>query len=248
MAPEQALGGDLDARADQYALGCILFEMLTGQVPFDHPTNPTAILVKHQRDPVPALRTAAPTARVPASVELLLSRMLAKRPEDRFASLQEVAAALLPEIASMAPDEELLTGGLAGGLPRPPGRSTLTTKVLLRPKRWQLFVAAAGVCALVGGSAVLGVRQVLLGRRGEQAVPRAVIDSLRERAVEVLRQQITAPAAELRLGAATALGRSRDVALRPLLEPLLASPDPATAARAAEALGELEARLGVPLR
>ncbi|MFO0574412.1 MAG: HEAT repeat domain-containing protein [Polyangia bacterium] len=239
MAPEQALGGELDARADQYALGCILFEMLTGHVPFDHPSSPTAILVKHQRDPVPSLRSLAPAARVPAGVEEILLRMLAKRPEERFASLQEVVAALLPEIANMSPNEELLTGGREGALPRPTGRSTLTTKVLLRPKRWQLFAAAAGLCALVGGSAVLGVRQVLLGRRGEQAVPRAVIDSLRERAVEVLRQQLGAPATELRLGAATALGRSRDVALRPLIEPLLVSPDPALAARAAEALGEL---------
>ena len=53
-SPEQASGSQLDARTDIYALGCILFELLTGSVPFSG-SNPFAILSKHISDPLPSL-------------------------------------------------------------------------------------------------------------------------------------------------------------------------------------------------
>ncbi len=92
MSPEQAAGdGHLDGRADTYALGCVLYELLIGQPPF---TGPTAqvILARQAVDPVPSLRTVRST--VPPSVEAAIVRALAKVPADRFATAGEFAQAL----------------------------------------------------------------------------------------------------------------------------------------------------------
>jgi serine/threonine protein kinase len=80
MAPEQCVGtGECDHRADLYALGCILFEMLAGTSPYGFlPTR--AALVAHVRGPVPDL---AIHADVPASIARLVASLLAKHPGDR---------------------------------------------------------------------------------------------------------------------------------------------------------------------
>jgi serine/threonine-protein kinase len=89
MAPEQATGSAVDARSDVYAAGVLAYEMLTGTLPIEEDT-PIATLVAHQT------RTPdAPSQRVPAippAVDALLLRALAKRPEDRFASMDAFAA------------------------------------------------------------------------------------------------------------------------------------------------------------
>src|SRR6266545_7104132 len=77
IAPEQAQGLEVDARTDVYALGCCLYEMLTGQVPFTGPT-PVAIAYRHVReDPTPP-RMLNPD--VPESLELVTLKAMAKRP------------------------------------------------------------------------------------------------------------------------------------------------------------------------
>jgi eukaryotic-like serine/threonine-protein kinase len=91
MSPEQATGDFLDGRADQYALGCVLYEMLAGTPPFQGSTG-QSILARHAVDPVPSLRTVRAT--VPAGVERAITRALAKCSADRFPTTADFALAL----------------------------------------------------------------------------------------------------------------------------------------------------------
>ncbi len=89
-APEQLMGGDIDARADQYALAATAFHLLTGVPPYPH-TNPVAVISQHLTAPQPQLGQWRPEL---ADLDDVLSRALAKNPEDRFAHCQEFADAL----------------------------------------------------------------------------------------------------------------------------------------------------------
>jgi DNA-binding SARP family transcriptional activator len=92
MSPEQARGAaSIDGRSDIYSLGCVLYEMLTGTPPFTGATR-TAVLSRVMADPLPPLRRVCPSA--PAGVEQAVARALAKRPEERFASADELALEL----------------------------------------------------------------------------------------------------------------------------------------------------------
>ncbi len=91
MAPEQGLDGHSDARSDIYSLGIAYYEALTGTVPFDADT-PLAILMKHINDPLPLPRKTDPT--IPECFERVALKALAKRPEDRFQSANEMAERL----------------------------------------------------------------------------------------------------------------------------------------------------------
>ncbi len=80
LAPEQAMGGRVDGRADLYALGCVLFALLTGRPPFSGPTA-VATMMLHTSEPVPDVREARPDT--PAWLAALVAGLLAKSPEDR---------------------------------------------------------------------------------------------------------------------------------------------------------------------
>ncbi len=93
MAPEQINGDTLDGRADIYALGVIMYEMVTGKVPFDRPKS-LDILMAHAREEVPPIRKMNPAARVSPALEEAIMRSMAKKPSDRFRSMDEALAAL----------------------------------------------------------------------------------------------------------------------------------------------------------
>lgn len=93
MSPEAGQGEDIDERTDLYALGVILYEMLTGNVPYAADT-PLAVILKHINAPLPYLSQFGVSA--PEEVERLVLKCLAKNPEDRFQSADELLQALQP--------------------------------------------------------------------------------------------------------------------------------------------------------
>jgi serine/threonine-protein kinase len=91
MSPEQIQGMDSDARADIYSLGLLLYEMLTGRLPFASDTEFKVMMAQIQEAPPPP-RTFAP--HIPVAIEQAIMRALAKRPEARFQSAGEFRAAI----------------------------------------------------------------------------------------------------------------------------------------------------------
>lgn len=91
LSPEQASGQAITPSADLYAVGVVLFEMLTGRMPFEG-DQPVAIALKHVNEEPPALSVVNPD--VPADLEYVVMRALAKVPEERYADAEEFIAAL----------------------------------------------------------------------------------------------------------------------------------------------------------
>ncbi|PLW73363.1 serine/threonine protein kinase, partial [Streptomyces sp. DJ] len=108
MAPEQAMGGAVGPRTDLYALGIVLHELLSGNVPF-HGSTALGVLHRHLHEaPVP-LRQVRPE--VPEPLEALVLRLLAKDPQDRPADAQEVYRALAPMLPGPQPAVPPAPGG-----------------------------------------------------------------------------------------------------------------------------------------
>jgi len=154
LSPEQATGKEVDDRADQYSLGVLLFELLTGEVPYDGDGMVTVAL-KHVHDPVPSVRTRRPE--VSPRVDALVRRMMAKRPEDRFASLDDLISEL-DECLAESGAEPIDPAALTAVVPPPPPRPE-HERSRGRRMPWQLL---AGLAVLAAG--IAGVWAVATGR------------------------------------------------------------------------------------
>ncbi|MCA9712513.1 MAG: protein kinase, partial [Myxococcales bacterium] len=104
MAPEMAIGKNDDPRSDMYAVGVMMYRMLTGQLPYTE-GNAFQILSQHIHAPIPSVREKNPS--VPEPVEAIVLRAMAKQPEDRFATMEAFNQALR---RGMVESTEVLAG------------------------------------------------------------------------------------------------------------------------------------------
>ena len=118
MSPEQVEGsGEVDGRADQYSLACVLYELLAGQPPFTGPSA-GAVLARQVLDPVPPLTTLRPA--VPGSVRRAVERALSKSPADRYGTMPEFLAGLdAPDAPAAAPKKAIVVLPFANLSPDP---------------------------------------------------------------------------------------------------------------------------------
>ena len=93
MAPEQARGGALSPATDLYAVGVVLYQLLTKRLPFEA-ENPMAVMLAHLQAQPPPLREVAPEVTVPPALEAVIMRALAKNPAERYQSADEMVDAL----------------------------------------------------------------------------------------------------------------------------------------------------------
>ncbi|HVU06089.1 MAG TPA: serine/threonine-protein kinase [Polyangiaceae bacterium] len=125
MPPEQALGQNVDARADLYSLGIMLYEMLAGTRPFVAKSQ-VGILGQQIAEPVPPVSKRAPGVTLPAAVERFLAKLLEREPADRFQTAQEVLQALDKHLGYGPGRERIPTlrqGTLPSTNPPPPTRA-----------------------------------------------------------------------------------------------------------------------------
>jgi serine/threonine-protein kinase len=207
MAPEQALGQSVDARADLYALGVIIYEMLTGHRPFEAESK-VALLGMQVTAPVPAMITKCADCNVPLEVEVLVGRLLAKEASERIGDAKDVIEGIgniltqlaasgridaryaPPPASGFATNPGILSGispaidlpGLASN--RPPPGPPAKVEGLLGGRGW-LLAMGAGVLGLV----VLVTAVVFVFRGRENVSPQGDAGGL----VTVSDSGITAP-------------------------------------------------------
>ncbi|HKZ82264.1 MAG TPA: ABC transporter substrate-binding protein [Anaerolineae bacterium] len=170
MSPEQGRGERGEARSDIYALGIVLYEMLTGRPPYDADT-PYAVILKHINDPLVPPR--AVIGALPEAVERIVLRCLAKNPEDRFASMGDLRNALRsaktaiegrpgPATLSVAapPTESLRVQPPVPEAVEPVRAPVQPAAPAIQPARRPRWIIPAAAIAIVGIAVVLVVAAI----------------------------------------------------------------------------------------
>jgi hypothetical protein len=167
VAPEQISGAAIDARVDVYALGCLLFKLLTGEVPFPR-EGEAARLYAHLHDPPPAPSLYAPA--VSMALDDVVARAMSKQPEDRYPSAGDFGRAALAALSGTqvsAPERTVATGAAATATAEtkqlPPSDERPPSAGRSRPGgRKRLWIAAA----LLATAAIVIVAIALAGSGG----------------------------------------------------------------------------------
>ena len=133
MSPEQAAGEDADHRGDIYSFGCILYEMVTGEVPFTSDTF-MGTLTKQMFGVPTAPRQLRPDLGIPPSLEEIILKMLAKDPGQRYASTVEIASALDAcfDALELRPEQAAKARSIVQNT-YPPGQTNLDLRPLAPP-------------------------------------------------------------------------------------------------------------------
>ncbi|WAC89396.1 serine/threonine-protein kinase [Mycobacterium sp. Aquia_213] len=173
-APEQLQGLDLDGRADQYALGCTAFNLLTGSAPF-HGSNPAVVITQHLSAPPPPISERRPEL---ADLDGALAKALAKNPADRYATCADFAAALGSQLSAAVAEAVAPTQAapIATEVIATPQTTSATTPPARSNRRTAVAVAAIVGVALVGLAVLVGVR--LLGDSNQSGNSRAASQSV----------------------------------------------------------------------
>jgi eukaryotic-like serine/threonine-protein kinase len=170
MPPEQALGGELHEASDLYSLGIVLYQMLTGTLPYTG-ESPVSVALKHVHDPVPTLD--GKTSGVSPALASVVNKLLQKQPEHRFVSASELATALRearerPRFPAYRIADDAPTMVLSGTKSLPPRRSPLPDRAFTslrddeedRSRRGPWFIFALVALMLLA----TGVGYMLFGR------------------------------------------------------------------------------------
>jgi serine/threonine-protein kinase len=185
LSPEQVQGSEVDARSDLYSLGIILYELLTGRVPFQAESDMAVALMRLNQDPI---SPRAFRGGIPREVEALVLRALARRPEDRFQSAGSMRSALEravggSDLSATQPFSATRASSLVShetpAHPAAPAPSVFRSWMLI-----PLIVIVLAGAAIVGGLALgrleiggpLGVRAAPKSPGGEQAKSLAKIE------------------------------------------------------------------------